>query len=76
MLNCTPSAYWPLILGYVLPPVGALLSATALWVASRARSTSLDAQSTSLAIAHSSGVLPERRVHSGSPMDAPGPRSV
>jgi hypothetical protein len=47
MLDCTPSAYWPLILAYVLPPVGALLSAIALWVASRARSTSGDALSTS-----------------------------
>jgi hypothetical protein len=47
MLDCTPSAYWPLILAYVLPPVGAVLSAIALWVASKARSTSQDAQQTS-----------------------------
>jgi hypothetical protein len=37
-----------LTLTYVLPPVGALLSATALWVASRARSISGVALSTSL----------------------------
>lgn len=49
MLDCTPSAYWLPILTYVLPPVGALLSATALWVASQARTTSVDAQSTSQA---------------------------
>ncbi len=64
MLNCTPADYWPGILTYVLPPLGALLSATALWVASRARSTSQDAQSTSLALADRSGTLPtnlERR---------------
>lgn len=48
MPTCTPSVYWQLILTYVLPPAGALLSATALWVASRARSTSQVALSTSL----------------------------
>jgi hypothetical protein len=37
----------PLILSYALPPASALLSAIALWVASRARSTSGVAQSTS-----------------------------
>jgi hypothetical protein len=47
-LDCTPDAYWPLILTYVLPPVGALLSAIALWVASRARGTSAVALATSL----------------------------
>ena len=71
MLNCTPSAYWPLILAYVLPPVGALLSATALWVASRARSTSRDAQSTSLAVADSLHLLPEPLERRGSATDAP-----
>lgn len=60
-LNCTPSAYWQPILVYVLPPVGALLSATALWVASKARSTSLDVQSTSRVAALSSSLLPEQR---------------
>ncbi len=44
---CTPDAYLPLILTYVLPPAGALLSAIALWVASKARSMSGVAQSTS-----------------------------
>jgi hypothetical protein len=47
-LGCTPTAYWTLVLTYVLPPVGALLSATALWVASRARGTSQVALATSL----------------------------
>lgn len=61
MPACTPSAYWPLILAYVLPPAGALLSAIALWVASRARTTSQDALSTSVAAAVTSGALPERR---------------
>jgi hypothetical protein len=67
MPDCTQSAYSTGILTYVLPPAGALLSATALWVASRARSTSKDAQSTSLAVGHRSGLLPERRAPSGSP---------
>jgi hypothetical protein len=49
MLDCTSPVYWQPILTYVLPPVGALLSATALWVASKARTTSVDAQSTSQA---------------------------
>lgn len=61
MLACTPSAYWPLILAYVLPPVGAVLSATALWVASRARSTSKDARSTSEAAALFSLLPPAQR---------------
>ena len=59
MPDCTPALYWQSILTYVLPPVGALVSATALWVAARARSISEDAQSTSRAIADSSGTLPE-----------------
>lgn len=71
MLTCTPSAYWPLILAYVLPPVGAVLSATALWVASKARSTSKDAQSTSLGIADSLQLLPEQQERRGSLRDAP-----
>jgi hypothetical protein len=59
MPDCTPSAYWPLILAYVLPPVGALLSATALWVGSKARSTSKDALSTSQAAVTLSLMRPE-----------------
>ena len=47
ILPCTPGHYWPLFLTYVLPPAGALLSATALWVASRARTTSAVALATS-----------------------------
>jgi hypothetical protein len=66
MPDCTPSAYWPLILAYVLPPVGALLSATALWVASRARTTSAVALSTSLEIADSSGLLSQPLARRGS----------
>lgn len=46
--DCMPSVYWQPILTYVLPPVGALLSAIALWVASRARDTSSVALLTSL----------------------------
>lgn len=49
MLLSTCSAYWGSILTSLLPPVAALLSATALWVASKARSISTDAQSTSQA---------------------------
>lgn len=66
-LACTPSAYWPLILAYVLPPAGALLSAIALWVASRARTTSVAALQTSVAVGVSSGLLPERREPNESP---------
>jgi hypothetical protein len=47
MPDCTPYAFWQQFLPYVLPPVAGLLSATALWVASRARTTSVDAQQTS-----------------------------
>lgn len=64
--DCTSSASFSLILTYVLPPVGALLSATALWVAARARSTSVDAQSTSLAVADSFDSLPEPLERRGS----------
>ena len=73
-LGCTPSASLTLVLAYVLPPVGALLSATALWVASRARSTSADAQSTSQAAVSMSLLDYERRVASESPPDAPDRR--
>ncbi len=60
MPDCTPVDFWQGILTYVLPPLGGLLSATALWVASRAASTSRDAQSTSLDLANRSGTLPAR----------------
>lgn len=40
---CTEAAYLPLILNWLLPPVAAVLSAIALWVASLSRSTSRDA---------------------------------
>jgi cytochrome c-type biogenesis protein CcmH/NrfF len=46
MLRCTPPAYWPLILDWLLPPVAGLLSAIVLWVVSRTRSISRDALST------------------------------
>ena len=74
MLNCTPSAYWPLILAYVLPPVGALLSAIALWVASKARTTSEDVRSTSLAALDSLHLLPEQLERRGFRRDAQGPK--
>lgn len=47
MHSCTLDASWQPVLALLLPPVGALLSAIALWVAARARSISVDAQSTS-----------------------------
>ncbi len=65
-LDCTPSAYWPLILAYVLPPAGAVLSAIALWVASKARSTSADAQQTSVAAVSLSLLQAEPPVRSAS----------
>lgn len=71
MPSCTPTAYLPLILGYVLPPVAALLSATALWVASRARITSVDAQSTSRGVADSLQLLPEQLERRGSRTGVP-----
>lgn len=43
----TCSTSWPSVLLSYSPAVGGLLSAIALWVASRARSTSKDAQLTS-----------------------------
>jgi hypothetical protein len=74
MLGCTPSAYWPLILAYVLPPVGAVLSAIALWVASKARSTSSDARVTSEAAVSLSLLQAEPPVPNGYPMGAPDRR--
>jgi len=47
MLLCTSPTSWTPFLESVSPAVAALLSAIALWVASRARSTSQVAQSTS-----------------------------
>jgi hypothetical protein len=75
-LVSTCSDYWPRILDSLLPPVAGLLSATALWVASRARGTSRDAQSTSqgalsLSLLHS--VPPDS---SGSESTAPAQRSA
>jgi hypothetical protein len=57
MPDCTPGASLALVLAYVLPPLGALLSATALLVASKARSTSEGALSTSQAAAAASGLV-------------------
>jgi hypothetical protein len=65
MLPCTPDTSLTLILTYVLPPLGALLSATALWVASKARTTSEDVRLTSedlLASVQPPPGQPERRV--------------
>ncbi len=74
MLDCTPSAYWPLVLAYVLPPVGALLSAIALLVASKARTTSKDAHATSAAAVSLSLMQAEPPVPNGYPPDAPDRR--
>jgi hypothetical protein len=74
MLDCTPSAYWPLILAYVLPPVGAVLSATALLVASKARTTSADAHATSAAAVSLSLLQSEPPVPNVYPPDAPDRR--
>lgn len=46
MPECMPDAFWSQFLAYVSPAAAALLSATALWVASRARGTSEDARAT------------------------------
>ncbi len=73
MLKCMPADYWQAILTSVLPAVGALLSATALWVASRARTTSRDARSTSLALADHSGTLPSNFERRRSPDFTDGP---
>jgi hypothetical protein len=76
MLNCMPADFSQAILTYVLPPLGALLSATALWVASRAQGTSRDARSISLGHADRSHTLPDnykRRSSDGSTV--PRPRS-
>lgn len=51
------SDFSPALVAYVLPPAGALLSATALWVASRAHTTSQVAQSTSQAALKASGLV-------------------
>lgn len=52
---CTPEFYWQPVVTYVLPPAGALLSAIALLVGSRARSTSEVALSTSREAVRRSG---------------------
>jgi uncharacterized Tic20 family protein len=74
MPDCMPSASLPLILSYLLPPAGALLSAIALWVASKARSTSADAQSTSQAAVALSLLQAEPPEPNGYPPDAPDRR--
>lgn len=73
-LPCTPSVYWQPILAYVLPPAGALLSAIALWVAQKARSISVDAQSTSQAAVTLSLLPHEPPGPNASPPDVPGQR--
>jgi endonuclease/exonuclease/phosphatase (EEP) superfamily protein YafD len=70
ILACTPSAYWPLILTYVLPPAGALLSGIALWVAARARGISADAEQTSAAAVALSLLQSEPPVPNGYPPGA------
>ncbi len=70
MLDCTPSASWQLVLAYVLPPVGALLSAIALWVAAKARSISSDAHSTAQGAVALSLLDAEPPSRNASPPDA------
>lgn len=48
--ECTLYAFWSPFLVYVQPAVAALLSAIALWVASRARGTSEAARATSVGL--------------------------
>lgn len=72
MPDCTPSGSWLLALTYVLPPAGALLSATALWVAAKARTTSVVALSTSREDERPSDVGRVRRGDRGSPRPAQG----
>lgn len=67
-LDCMQSDYWGLILAYVLPPAGALLSAIALWVAARARGTSAVALATSLVPPLRSHEARTRRTDSASPL--------
>ncbi len=74
MPDCTLSASWQQALVYVLPPVGALLSAIALWVAAKARSISGDAQSTSQAAVALSLLDSEPPVPRGYPPGAPDRR--
>lgn len=71
MPECTLSPYWGSILTSLLPPAAALLSAIALWVASRARGTSVDAQSTSQAAVTLSLLHAEPPSRSESPHTAP-----
>ena len=67
MLSCTSPDSWLQFLGSLSPAVAALLSATALWVAARARSTSEAAQSTSSDHEQLFGQLLERPVRNVSP---------
>ncbi len=60
----TSCVSWLAVLESLSPAVAGLLSAIALWVASRARSTSKDAQSTSQALGDALTTppgMPERR---------------
>lgn len=72
MLNSTCTPYLPLILDWLLPPVAALLSAIALWVGHRARSTSTAALSTSLDHEKLFSPLLGRRTRSASRLVAQG----
>ncbi len=64
--GCTSSASLMLTLTYLLPPVAALLSAIALWVASRSRGISQVALATSLVPPLRSDGERSRRDDSGS----------
>lgn len=70
MHGCTLDAFLPRILDSLLPPAGAILSAIALLVASRARSISRDEQRTLTDLRRSLNGPPEQRGHNESVTDA------
>jgi hypothetical protein len=72
MLVPMPCNSWPDVLVSLSPALSGLLSATALLVASRARTTSKDAQQTSQAALSISLVQPDSHPPSGSGKAAPG----
>lgn len=70
MLLFTCIASWPHGLEPVLVAVAAVLNATALWVASRTRSTSKAALSTLWSLPHNDRRSPASRGHNASPLVA------
>lgn len=73
-LVSTCADFWQSIPPSLLQAVSALLSATALWVGSRARTTSRDAQQTSQAALSLSLLQPTPPASSESDPDAQAPR--